>query len=177
MDVRAFELSLLRRMTAGIRDRVLRAYGVTPEQATSIAAECPIQLPDRGIARVDDYARVIGHPVRQRSVPLIQPPFVGLTEHAFILPSWPHLFWVVHEMSNGLSAYIGFHNQHDIPRHALTPMLFAPEQLTLPVVSQAATKDQYEDGWEEQLVRHLQFGDDKYEAEFVWGLLQHCKKL
>ncbi len=177
MDTRSFELSLLKRMSPDIRGRVMGAYNVTSEQVDAIAAECPIQLPDRGLARIEDYAQLIGRPVRQQAVATMRSTFVGLTESAFILPSWPHLFWMVYETREGTSINIGFQNQYNIPRRVLEPHLFVPDRLTHSVIYNAALKDEYEDGWDEQLVRRLEFEGAVYEAEFVWGLLQSWRKL
>ena len=164
-------------MCRHIRARVLGGYGASDAEAMAVAANCPIQIPDRGLATVDDYEDLLGPPVRQRSVPLMRSPFVGLIEYSFILPSWPHLFWVVHESREGRSVNIGFRNQYDAPRRALSPANFAVDQIALPVIEQAAAGGGLHDGWDEHQVHRFEFDMEQYEGEFVWGLLQRWTKL
>jgi hypothetical protein len=168
----AFELHLLTRMGATVREEILRPLGLSPAEADEIGDSSPIKIPDMGQTPASEYERILGPPVRRQSCPLSPATFTGSVQCAFLLPSWPHLFWVVHETIQRTTWNIGFQNQWDVPKGTLVPAQIRPGIVTLSVLKELAFKTDYYDGWDECLTKRFLFDEGLYEGEFVWGLLQ-----
>lgn len=160
-------------MSPRIRTAVHAGLHLSEKELDELEAACPIRLPDPDFGRrtpIALYEEVLGRAAIQRTS--AAPSVPGTTEHAFILPSWPHMFWIVREGPNGDTFSAGFENQYAAAARCLKPQLIRPELVTLDLIKQVAREWKFYDGWDEDVTVHFSFPEGTFEGRFVWGLLQ-----
>lgn len=165
-------------MSERIRAAVLDGLGLSQEESDRLEATCPIRLPDPNLGRqtpISLYEELLGRAVLQRAA--APPSHAGATEHAFILPSWPHMFWTVREAATGETFSVGFENQCAVPARYLKPQCIRPELITLDLLKRIAHEWKFHDGWDWYVTMHFQFHEGTFEGRFVWGLLQEWRKV
>ncbi|MCA9590901.1 MAG: hypothetical protein KC657_36640 [Myxococcales bacterium] len=177
MDPTSFQAHLLKRMTAEIRTRAAAALGLTAAQIDTVGDSCPIQIPDKGQTGIKRYEALLGSSVRRRLCLDVPDSFRGSIEHAFVLPLWPHLFWIVRESTRGTTWGLGFENQYDAPIPSMQAGAFRPELVTLRLLRQLADSSELVDGWDEETVQRFACNGEVYEGAFVWGLMQSWQRV
>lgn len=173
----SFELLLLNTMSEAYRASVLREIMLTEAEASKIRAQCQLKLPAEVGSDLVTYIRILGPEVENTAGYRMSGALAGSTAHCFILTLWPHLFWVVHRRPDGTSWEVGFQNQAVIDFKEVEPSTVRVGLWTRTTLEHIADRSEVYDGWDEQVVVRFDFGDRRYEGEFVFGLLQEWRQL
>jgi hypothetical protein len=174
----SFELCLLERMSDSYASSTLQEIGIAEAEAARIRAKCPLKLPEQLDSDLATYASLLGSPVRNQSLGNDVPEvFAGSVTNYFILPLWPHLYWTVNTRPDGRSWGMGFRNQIELYFNPIDPTVIRKGLWTRSALENVADHHELYDGWDEQAVIRFGFGSDRYEGNFVFGLLQDWRKL
>lgn len=169
----AFELMLLERMTDRIRTETLNAIGLDEAEAARISNVCSLRLPEQASSDLADYMRPLGREAAVKQLDNAESGvFAPSTAHCFTLMLWPHLYWVVNQGPDGRSWGVGFQNQARVLVPEFEPQFVRPGLWTRPTLHALADAHEVLDGWEESVLERLSFGPRRYDAAFVFGLLQ-----
>lgn len=165
-------------MSEGYASFSLQEIGLNDAEAAGIRAQCPINLPQQLDSDLATYVILLGKPVKSESLGNDVPDvFAGSTINYFMLPLWPHLYWTVNTHPGQGSWGVGFHNQAAIEFENIDPSVIRRGIWTRSALEHIADSHDLYDGWDEQAVIRFAFGDDRYEGNFVFGLLQDWRKL
>jgi hypothetical protein len=160
-------------MASAYRASVLREIGISDAEAARVAAQCQLRLPAELSSDVAVYVGLLGPPLRTEPLGDRAPKlFPASTEHVFILPLWPHLFWIVNSKPGGGSWGVGFRNQVELGVTMVDPRVVRPGVWTRHSLEGTARRSVPIDGWDEEIVLRLEFSTQQFEARFVFGLLQ-----
>ena len=168
-----FELSLLRLMEGATSDAATRELGLTESDLSRASERGPLRLPSEASSDLDKYARFLGVPATSRTLSKEESEsFWPSTAHCFAMQLWPSLFWVVNQSSDGQSWGVGFQHQAKVKLIEFDPTMVRGWQWTSEALQAHADSWELYDGWEHRTIERLGFGQQKYEAVFVFGLLQ-----
>jgi hypothetical protein len=88
------------------------------------------------------------------------------------MPIWPDLYWTVNSRPDGTVWGVGFRNQCEPAASACDPAVVRRGVWTRSSLESIASRVLVHDGWDEEVVLHLEIRGSVYEARFVFGLLQ-----
>jgi hypothetical protein len=174
----SFELRLLERMSERYASSTLQEIGLAEAEAARIRAQCPLKLPEQLDSDVTIYTSLLGKPVQSQSLGNDVPEvFAGSTANYFVLPLWPHLYWAVNTRPDGRAWGVGFRNQAALDFEQIEPSVIRKGLWTRSALEHIADHHELYDGWDEQALIRFDFGNHRYEGDFVFGLLQGWRKL
>lgn len=181
-DEIAFELILLDQMSEEYQKLVLDKIGMTREQAEEIRRRSPLQYPNLFMKPIESFDGVLVPAPAElsRHVDRRSSQFYEAALHPFLLTLWPHLLWVVgvvHAGTRQLTCGGEFQHKTPVDSKSFDPSNLQPGQWCRHTLEKFADSSSFVDGWDEQIVLHMQFQKRSYEGEFVFGLLQSWKPL
>ena len=178
VDRFSFELLLLERMSKEYRASVLRQIGLASADAARIRASCPLLAPWQLGNDLTTYLNILGAEVPRHHVGYwSSEELAGSRPHCFLLALWPHLFWVLHEDQDGSWSEVGFRNQTLLNFQHLDPATVRVGLWTRAALRRLADGHALHDGWNEQVTERFTFGSQRYEGQFVYGLLQEWSRI
>jgi hypothetical protein len=158
---------------------MLDRAGMTREQAGEIRRRSPLQYPAIFMKPIESFDGVLAPapPEFSRQMDRRSSQAEGAVPHPFLLGLWPHLLWVVHAGTDGITWGGEFQGKSQGDFGSFDPVDLQPGLWCRHTLEKLADSSSFFDGWDEHAVLHMQFSGRSFEGEFIFGLLQSWKAL
>jgi hypothetical protein len=178
-DESAFEFVLLERMAEEYQTFLLARERITHERAREIRLASRLQYPTLFMKHIESFDGVLPEapPSLCDQFDRHSPQFESTNPRAFLLKMWPHLLWVVHVGEAELTWGGEFQPKFPVDAASFEPGDLRPGQWCRHTLEKLADKVSLIDGWDEHVVLRMQFGDQVFDGDFVFGLLQQWRRV